>query len=250
MAMPRLGVQSWCFRKFPTAEALAEAVKALGLREIELCDVHLPWDKPAELSRTLQVFRGAGIAISSIGVQYFANQPEREERWFAFAQEAGAQMMAISFSLQAYDTIGKALAAADKLAEKYGLLLGIHNHGGYDWLGNKAMVKHVFGRTSEHIGLCLDTAWCLQAGESPVAWAAEFSSRLFGIHLKDFAFDRLGKPQDVVLGDGALQLAAIMEHARTAPRLKTLTLEYEGDADDPVPKLKECAARVREVAAA
>lgn len=244
MAMPRLGVQSWCFRKFPTAEALAAAVQALGLTEIELCDVHLDWEKPEQLGRTLEVFRGAGISVSSIGVQYFGNQPEREERWFAFAREAGVRMMAISFSLQAYDTVGKALNAAEKMAEKYDLRLGIHNHGGYDWLGNKAMLKHVFGRTSERIGLCLDTAWCVQAGEQPVMLATEFSSRLFGIHLKDFTFDRLGKPEDVVLGDGTLQLSALMEQAKAAPRLATLTLEYEGDADNPLPKLKECAARM------
>ena len=135
-----------------------------------------------------------------------------------------------------------------RLAEKYGIQLGIHNHGGYDWLGSIAMIEHLMNTLPPQIGLCLDTAWCLQAAGNPVEWAEKFRNRLFGIHVKDFIFDRAGRWSDVIVGTGNLDLPKFLKAALPAPNLTAVTLEFEGKPENPGPELKQCVAAVRAAA--
>jgi sugar phosphate isomerase/epimerase len=237
-----LGVQSWCFREFPSTDALLDQLKQLALPRVELCDLHLPLNDESAWPAFLEKFRAANIQISSIGVQTFKNDEQTEDRWCRFAKAAGASMIAAHFDLAA---VPDAYRTAEKLADKHDLLIALHNHGGYHWTGNAMMLQHIFRNTSERIGLCLDTAWCLQAGENPLQWAKGFGKRLYGVHLKDFRFSPHGQWEDVVLDDGALHLGQFLDIALAAPRLTTLTLEYEGDPKNPLPKLRECIKRIR-----
>ena len=85
----------------------------------------------------------------------------------------------------------------------------------------------------------------LDSGEDPLAIARKFRSRLYGTHIKDFVFDRAGRPEDVVVGTGNLDLSAYLAYLRDTDYQGYLTLEYEGDADNPVPALKECVEAIR-----
>jgi sugar phosphate isomerase/epimerase len=134
---------------------------------------------------------------------------------------------------------------ADDLAEEYGIKLAIHNHGGRHWLGNSQTLRSILGMTGDQIGLCLDTAWALDAGENPLKMIEEFGPRLYGIHIKDFVFDRARKPEDVVVGSGNLDLARLLSTLETANFNGYAVLEYEGDVENPVPALTECVKAVR-----
>jgi sugar phosphate isomerase/epimerase len=236
-----LAVQSYCFRNFTAIPDLIAQIKALGLTRTELCGVHIDFNKPETHPAILQQFKDAGIQIASIGVNYFHGDPQ-EEGWFEFAKAAGASMISTHFVL------GKIPAVFDtcaRLAEQYDINLGIHNHGGYDWLGNVAMIEHLLKHLHPRIGLCLDTAWCLQAAGNPVEWAEKFRGRLYGLHIKDFVFDRAGKWSDVIVGTGNLDLPAFLKAALDAPKLSAVTLEFEGKPENPGPELQQCIAAVR-----
>jgi len=239
-----LAVQSYCYRNFKTIPALIGQIQALGLSRTELCAVHVDFGDEAVFEPTIAQFKAAKIQIASIGVQYFKGEPEVEEKWFKFAKAAGARMISASFTV---DSTPGSYRMVEKFAEKYDLLVGIHNHGGYDWLGNGTVLGHVFANTNERIGLCIDTAWCLQARQDPVKWAEQFSGRLFGAHIKDFIFHRDGKPEDVIVGTGNLKLREFLALLGKAPKGTTaVTLEYEGDVENPNPKLKECLTKITE----
>lgn len=238
----RLGVQSWCFRAFKPIPDLLKQVNAIGLRRVEVCGVHMNFDDESTWDAPLQAFADAGVQITSIGVQGFANNPAREENWFKFARRAGADMVAASFRIE---TTPDAYHSAEKLAEKYDLVLGLHNHGGYDPHGSSAMLANVFRQTGPRVGLCLDTAWMMQSGEDPLKIAERFKDRLHGIHVKDFIFNRAGKWEDVVVGTGNLKLPELLALADSAPICRTITLEYEGDEANPGPKLAECVDKIR-----
>ena len=238
----QLGVQSWCFRNFKTPAALIEQVKGIGLSRVEVCAVHADFNNESSFEGTIAEFKNADVQITSIGVQTFTGNEKTEENWFKFCKMAGAKMISATFDVA---TVPQSYRVAEKLAEKYDVVVGIHNHGGYDWLGNGMMLKHAFGYTSERIGLCIDSAWCLQAGEDPVKWAAEtFARRLYSTHIKDFIFHRDGKPEDVVVGTGNLRLKEFLAAVMKSSRLAAVTLEYEGDVENPGPKLRECVERV------
>jgi len=241
-----LGAQSYTFRKFKDNAKVAAMLKECGLTKIELCGVHADFADPGKFDAVIEVYRKSGIDIVSIGVQGMRNNEAAESKFFECAKRAGAKFMAMDFSV---DHSPAGFRTAEKLADKFDMRLAIHNHGGRHWLGCSDMLRHVFANTSPRIGLCLDTAWALASREDPLKMAAEFAGRLYGLHVKDFVFDRTGKPEDVVVGTGALDLAGLIAAAKKANFSGYAVLEYEGDAENPVPAVKKCVAAVRAVCA-
>jgi sugar phosphate isomerase/epimerase len=244
--MGTLAVQSYCFRNFKDNAKVAALVRELGLDAIELCAVHCDFANPAGFDAALGAYRKAGVKIVSIGVQSFRNEPAKEANFFKFAKLAGADTISANFRPGEWP---ESVRAAEKMAEEQGVNLAIHNHGGGHWLGGAEMLAAVFAKTSPRIGLMLDTAWALDAGEDPVKMAEKFAARLYGVHLKDFTFDRARKPQDVVVGSGNLDLASLFKVLGKGGFKGKLILEYEGDVANPVPALKECVAAMRRVMA-
>src|SRR5436305_12418826 len=99
----------------------------------------------------------------------------------------------------------------EKLADQYDLRLGIHNHGGYDWLGNATILKYIFSKTSKRIGLHIDTAWAIDAKQDPCKLVEQFGDRLSGVHVKDFIYDRARNLKHVIIGNGNLDLPKFMD---------------------------------------
>jgi inosose dehydratase len=244
MNNPKLsfGVQSWCFRHFKTHDEVISCVKKCGLSSIELCGVHANFTDEKSFAGVVQQYQKAGVRIISIGVQTFNNDETTEAKWFEFMKLAGAKVMSVDFALQ---SMPKCLETAEKLADRCDVRLAIHNHGGRHWLGSAQMLSHIFGMTSERIGLCLDTAWAMDAGEDPLAMIEKFGKRLYGLHLKDFVFDTARKPLDVVVGTGNLDLKKIGAALAKVNFNGAAVLEYEGDVTNPVPALTKCAEAVR-----
>ena len=241
----QLAVQSYCFRGFKANEQVIEQVKKIGLSRIELCGVHVNFTDEKSFDSVLALYAKGGVKIVSIGVQGFKNDVANETKFFEFAKRAGAKLISCSFDI---NSVPACYRTAEKLADKYDINLGIHNHGGRHWLGAPDVLAHVFANTSKRIGLCLDTAWMLDSGGDPVAVAEKFADRLYGVHIKDFVFDRARKPEDVVVGTGNLnlaKLAAVMKEK--APAGCCPILEYEGDVNNPGPALRKCVEAVAQV---
>jgi len=240
-----LAVQSYCFRGFKENAQVIDLVKKIGLSRIELCGVHADFNDDKTFDKVIAQYADGGVKIVSIGVQGFANQPGKERKWFEFAKKAGAKMISCSYDLK---SMPECLPASAKLADEFDINLGIHNHGGWDWLGNSNMLGHIFANNSKRIGLCLDTAWMLDSGEDPIKIADRFADRLYGVHIKDFVFNRARKPEDVVVGTGNLDLPKLVEIIKTkAPAGCCPILEYEGDVNNPAPALTQCVEKVRAI---
>lgn len=232
-----LAVQSYCFRGFKTNPEVARLTREIGVAAIELCGVHAKFGEPATFPEVLAAYRDAGVAVVSIGVETIDGDEAKARHRFEFARAAGARFMSVSFPLRG---LAAALRAAERLAAEYDLRLGIHNHGGRHWLGNADALDWVLGQCGERIGLCLDTAWALDSKEDPVALVRRFGGRVHGLHLKDFVFDRAGKPADVVVGSGNLDLAGLREALGAVGFAGYAVIEYEGDVGNPVPALQQC----------
>jgi len=237
-----LGVQSYCFRGFRKNEEVIELVKRCGLDRVELCGVHADFTKEETFGEVVDLYKKGGVRIVSIGVQGLRGNRAVEEKYFKFLKAAGARHMSVDFSPQ---TLPRCFRVAEKLADKYDVKLAIHNHGGRHWLGCAAMLDYVFSRTSERIGLCLDTAWALDSGEDPVALVDRFGPRLYGLHLKDFTFDSARRFKDAVVGKGNLDLANLSKRLKAVKFSGFEVLEYEGDVSNPLSALKKCVKAVR-----
>ncbi len=239
------GVQSYCFRHFKDNRQVASLVKECGLDRIEICGVHVDFTKEETFPEVVAIYRQAGVKLISSGVNGLANREKEERKLFDFLRQAGASLMSISFNIH---TIPDCFRTAERLAEEYGVRLAIHNHGGRHWLGSTEALSYVFSRTSGRIGLCLDTAWAMDAGEDPVAMVERFADRLYAVHVKDFVFDRARRHQDVIAGEGNLDLKKFFQALRKASFSGESIIEYEADAENPVAALQKCVAALKEAA--
>ncbi len=238
-----LGLQSFCLRGFKDNDEAAAKTREAGLRRIELCGIHTGWDDAAAFGALSERYDAAGVKVVSIGVNKITGDVAADRRLFECAKAAGLTRMSIDFPL---DGVDAAVAAADTLTEEYGIVAGIHNHGGRHWLGSRTALRWVFAKASPRIGLNLDTAWALDSRENPIEMVEEFGSRLHLVHIKDFVFDPDRTPRDVVVGTGNLSLPAFDAALSKVGFDGEAILEYEGDVDNPVPALAECVAAVKD----
>ena len=234
-----LGIKTYSFRSIPANPDVAAAVKECGVRTADLSGCHVNYAKPRSWPDVIAAYHDAGVHLSGIGVAGCSPDEEKNRPFFEFARLAGCGVVSVTFPPEEHEMTLKILEA---LSEEYGLRVAIHNHGGYDWLGNSTILRYIFARTSSRIGLCLDTAWCMQSGENPVAWLEEFGRRLSGIHFKDFTFAPDGTARDTVVGEGALHLPELLARFRALDFSGSAVVEYEGD--DPV---AASAASVRNI---
>ncbi len=243
--MEDLGVQSYALRGFKTNQQVADKIKELGLSKVEICGVHADFSEEDNFDKTIAVYKNAGVDIACIGVESFGADAKAAESRFKFAKLAGAKVISADFDL---DTVPDCYRTVEQLGDKYDINVAIHNHGAQHWLGSGRMLRHVFANTNKRIGLHMDTAWALDSREDPVAMAKEFHERLYGLHIKDFVFDRASQPEDVVVGEGNLKLKELMTTLKEQNFNGPMILEYEGDVDNPIPALKKCVQAICEAA--
>lgn len=237
--MQPVAIQSYCFRYFKALPAFIEQLKSTGVAHMELCGVHANFADPATFAPVIDQLKRASAQIVAIGVERMTGDATQDKPRFEFCRAAGVKNMSITFAPEA---MFDALRNVERLADQYDVNLGIHNHGGYDWLGNSTILKYIFSKTSKRIGLHLDTAWAIDAKQDPVKMVEQFSDRLFGVHVKDFVYDRARKPTDVIVGEGNLDLPKFMAALKSINFNGPLVIEYEGDVENPVPALKRCVA--------
>jgi inosose dehydratase len=237
----RLAIQSWCFRGFKSHQQVIDALFACGLKNLEISNAHVnPFEQDAEeLAGVLAIYRKAGVNITSTGLFYVVPEEAKSRRVFEFVRLCGVRAFTAGVEKGCFDL-------AEELAHEYGVQLAIHNHGRLHRHGPAWALEDVLASTGEGVGLCLDTAWMLDSGNDPVAFAAQHAARIYGVHIKDFVFDRAGKPSDVVVGQGNLKLREFLAALRKADFQGFLTLEYEGDVHDPVPATRQCVEAVRQ----
>lgn len=235
----KLAIQSWCFRTYKDNAEVIKNLKLAGVAHIEVCGVHI---KPREdgALQAAEQYKAAGVGITAFGVEWFDADEARSRKLFEFAKKAG--IPTLSGDLDPENDA--AIRLTEKLSAEYGVTVGIHNHGRKHRLGPVWTLERLFAK-SKTIGLHLDTAWMLDAGDDPVEVVKKFRDRLYGLHIKDFTFNRDGSVNDVVSGTGVLKLDALAKLLVETNYAGAVTIEYEGDEQAPTPALTQCVKNVR-----
>ncbi|EDY81522.1 AP endonuclease, family 2 [Verrucomicrobiia bacterium DG1235] len=242
-----LAVQSYCFREFKDNAEVAAKVREIGLESIEVCEIHADFQNLTTWRDTIKTYEDAGVSIISIGVQTF-DGADSDESFFECAAAAGAKHISAHFKV---GTFAKAISQVKSWSDKYDIKVGIHCHGGYMFGGSPDVLDTLIGLGTPQIGLCMDTAWAMQIGPkhgNPIEWAQKYAGQLYGIHFKDFTFDRDAMWKDTVVGEGNLDLPALLAELETQKFSGVSILEYEADPENPVPALKACVEKMRELA--
>ena len=242
------GVQSYCFRHFKRNADVAAKAREIGVDKVEVCAVHVDFDRPETFDEAIAAYREAGVGLVSLGVETYTGDEAMARRRFEFAKKAGFRHVSAHFQADSFHT---AVPQVKDLLAEYDLRLAIHCHGGYLFGGDVPTLKHLLDLGGERVGVCIDTAWCMQIGPrdgDPAKWARDhFAGRVYGVHYKDFVFETNAQWKDVVVGTGNLDLPAFVRALEETNFDGFAVLEYEADPENPVPALTECVRSMKSV---
>jgi sugar phosphate isomerase/epimerase len=236
-----VGVQSFCFREFAN-EQIVGMLRECGLDTIELFKKHAGIEERRE-EEVIRLYRDHGIAISSFGINPYPNNEAEIRPYFEFAKKAGIRYLGAS---PAPDSFG----LLERMCEEYDIGIAIHNHGRKDQkYGTVEQLEQALAKTSDRIGLCLDTAWLLDVSADPVETLRKFAGRVYGVHLKDFTYDADGTRRENIIGTGGLRLREFLDLLVKTGFAGYVSIEYEADAKNPIDGIRKCVEEVKKAVA-
>jgi len=180
----------------------------------------------ARLDRLAQRAAHEGVRLE-VGARRLT--PERVTEYATIARSVGAKLMRFVIDDADYHPaapdVTKVLREAAPLL--HGLTLGIENHDRFPAATLRSLIE---ATGSDNIGICLDTANSLGAGEGIEAVAAVLAPITVNLHIKDYWIERVphlmgfsvtGRPA----GGGMLNLPRLLEQLASHRRCQTTVLE-------------------------
>ena len=239
----KLGVASYSFRNFKRAQAIA-MTKQLNVRYISIKDVHLSFKStPAELAAARKEFEDAGLTISSGGVVYLQKDDDADIRsYFEYAKGCGMPMMVIGAT-------PRTLPRIEKFVKEYGIPVAVHNHGPEDRVfPNPQAALKVIQNMDPRVGVCIDVGHTVRTGVDLVETIRVCGSRLLDFHVKDLR-DFKDSNSQCPVGDGAVPIVGMFKELMKMKYQALIALEYETEADNPMPGMQKSFAYMRGVLA-
>lgn len=249
-----IGAQSYSFRDFDLEQALKN-YQTLGLKYAEFFNKHVPLNSsPEQLRAILNTCKQYGVTPAAYGVQSFSKDHDANRKNFEVGKALGLKYLSADPNPDAFDSL-------DKLVEEYKIAIGIHPHGPsgrgtrmtmHRWYSAEVILAAV----KDHhplIGTCIDTGHILRCvlmdkKLDPADQIRKMGSRNFGLHLKDFDFN---KKEECIVGKGMLDVAEVLKALKEVKFTGYINLEYELNSKNPAPDmavgLKAVEAAVKKV---
>jgi inosose dehydratase len=236
----KIGVASYTFHKLTTDAAVA-AVKKVGVEFVSIKDAHLPLKSTREERKAVvKQFRDAGVTPISCGVITLKDDESAARSAFKYARDASIPTIVCN-------PARAALPMLERLVKEYDIRLAIHNHGPEDKIWPSPFdVWEAVEPLDPRIGLCIDVGHTRRAGVDPSVAIRKCATRLFDVHMKDI--DGEGpKARPVEVGRGALDVRGMLQALIDIKYGYHVGLEYEKDANDPIPGAAESIGYLRGV---
>ena len=237
----QLSMQSYTFHLFSVMESL-DKTKELGLKFIEI----YPGQKlGAELgegtfgyqlsneqrNKIKQAASERNIKIISSGV-WTANANEWEHI-FSFAKNMDMEFISAEPAREDWDLV-------EELAKKYNIKVAVHNHPSENsYWKPEILLAHIQNR-SNLIGACVDVGHYKRMGLEPIECLRKLDGKVISFHFKDIAPQ--GQEQtleDVVWGEGVLNVKGILEEMKKQHFKGYFTIEYEANWENNLPEIKQ-----------
>jgi len=204
--------------------------------------VHLPLDSSeAVLQDAKKRIEDAGLALMACGVIRFTKHEKTARQAFDFARVLGLPVLAANPEAASFDLL-------DKLVEEYGIRIAIHNHGPDGAFSVPQDLLKAVKDHHERIGACVDIGHYERSDVNAADALLALRHRLYDVHLKDVNL-RAKSGHSVVLGEGVIDLPAVV---RTLVELRYeghVGLEYEEEAESPQQSMAKSLDHFRKLAA-
>ncbi|MFC1563068.1 sugar phosphate isomerase/epimerase family protein [candidate division KSB1 bacterium] len=226
-----LGMASYTLRKFSLEDTLT-MTNRVGLKRIAFKSMHLPLESTEnEIKAVVAKVKEAGLELYGCGVVYMKNENEVHQA-FDYAKTAG---MKVIIGVPEYNL----LQLVNNKVQEYDIKLAIHNHGpGDEVYPSPQSVYEKIKDLDPRMGLCIDIGHTKRIGINPSESAEMFSDRLHDVHIKDVsAASKEG--HSVEAGRGVIDIPNFLRTLLKINYTGVVALEYEKDADDPLPGIAE-----------
>lgn len=239
----KLGVASYSFRQFQRSLAI-KYTRELGVQYLSIKEFHLKIkDDPKEWARGRAEFQKSGLTITGGGTIYMLeDNPDEIKFNFDYCKAAGIPMIIAGPSAKAMGTI-------EKFVKQYDIRVALHNHGPEDkhFPAPQDALK-VIKDMDPRIGVCVDVGHTTRTGKEILSTIRECGSRLIDVHIKDLK-DLMDRDSQVDVGDGVMPVAAIFKELIRMNYQDVVHLEYEINADNPMPGMQKSFAHMRGILA-
>jgi len=242
-ATVKLGVASYSLRQFSRAKAI-EMIKTLRTPYVNFKSVHVAYESsPAELAAIRKEVETAGLQIVGGGTIDFTKDIDDDvRRYFEYARAAGMPLIVGTCS-------PRVLPRVEQFAKQFDIKVAIHNHGPEDKnFPSPYDVLRAVENMDPRMGLCMDIGHTARTGTDIVKAARDAGPRLLDMHAKDLR-DKSAKDSQCVVGEGVLPIPALFQALSDIAYAGFVNLEYEIDADDQLPGMKQSFAYMRGVLA-
>jgi len=242
-------VQSYSFRDRGLDEAI-EAMKTIGLGEVELWQGHIEPGRANKVSREalrewrlstpMSLFEGvrkkfddAGILLYAYNYSFREDFTDKEiERGFDMAKALGIKVLTASSNVTTARRI-------DPFAKKAKVRVGMHNHSRIhenEFATPEDFAKAMDGM-SEYLCVNLDIGHFTAANFDAVDYLAKNASKIVTLHLKDRKKDQ---GANVPFGEGDTPIKAVLNTLKNKKLKIPANIEYEYKGADTVEEVKKC----------
>ena len=237
----KLGVASYSLRKLRRKQVI-DALKELKTPYLNIKEFHLPYNSsPAELDAGRKEFEKAGLKIVGGGTINLKDDSDTDIRkYFEYAKRSAMPLIVIAPSQQTMPRI-------ERFVKEYNIKAAIHNHGPEDqFFPAPQDALKVVKNMDPRVGLCIDVGHTARTGVDVVQSIAEAGSRLLDMHMKDLR-SLSNKDSQCRVGEGSIPVVAIFKQLKKMKYQGMVNLEYEIDAESPVPGMIQSFAYMRGV---
>ena len=229
-----------------TLEQLMDKAVEYGCFGIQIADNYpLHELSKSQLSKLTQYSQDKGLRLE-VGCRGLIKDQVLE--YLLIAQKIGARFVRVVIDLyetfqpskdQVIDIIKELLPQF----ERAGIVLALENH---DRFAAKELAEIIQRTSDQWVGICLDTANSIGAGEGINEVLSYLAKYTINLHIKDLVFNRLPHQmgfiiQGVVAGSGELDLPHIIAMVKQYGKLQSILVEVWSD-----PLAKEAATIERE----
>jgi sugar phosphate isomerase/epimerase len=244
------GAQSYSFRDRPLDGAIA-GYKAVGLGVCELWNGHVEptlgrgkeereklrkWREsvaPSELQAIRKKLDAAGIQLQAYSYAFREDMTDGEfEHGFVAAKALGVKLLTSSATVKA----AKRLAP---FAEKYKILVAMHNHSNVKD-ANEFARPESFEQAlamSKHYRINLDIGHFFAGGFDPVKYLEQHHETIVCLHIKDRKADQ---GANVPFGEGQTPIKETLQVLKAKKWKIPAHIEYEYKGGDTIEEVKRC----------
>ena len=236
-----LGVASYSLRKFSQEEAIDMTLRC-GVNRICFKSMHLPLDSDkATIDKTVALCKEKGVDLYGGGVIYMKSKEEVDQA-FEYAKAAGMKMIVGVPNHELLEYVEGKVKESD-------IKLAIHNHGPGDLVYPSAESAYVrIKDMDKRMGLCIDIGHTKRIDRDPEQDVKDFFDRVFDVHIKDVTSNK-AEGQTCIIGRGVINFPSFLKAVVDLGYNGALSIEYEADADDPLPGMMESFGYVKGILA-